>query len=178
MLIAGRIWKDGTWWLAESEIADVITQGKTRADAAAMLADAVESLANRPSFKVTVRDAPASGAGAVTIEANEPAALVALVLRRQREAHGLSLGQAAAALGQSSRNAYARYEQGAATPTLEKFEELLRAVAPNAAVVVGTVRRHCARSERTAGLGRKRFGTLPDGTRRAARREPRSNRDS
>jgi len=30
MMIAGRLWKDGTWWLAESEIADVYTQGRSR----------------------------------------------------------------------------------------------------------------------------------------------------
>lgn len=138
MLIAGRIWKDGAWWLAESEIADVATQGKTRTEAAAMLADAIESLANRPGFKVTVRDAPSAGEGGVTLEANDSAALVALVLRRQREANGLSLSQVAEALGQSSKTAYARYEQGHSVPTIEKFEELLRAVSSNAAVIIGT----------------------------------------
>jgi hypothetical protein len=138
MLIAGRIWKDGQWWLAESAIADVMTQGKTRTEAAAMLADAVESLVNRPGFKVMVRDAPSAGDGGVTLEASDPALLAALVLRRQREANGLSLSQAAEALGQTSKTAYARYEQGQTVPTIEKFEELLRAVSPEAAVIIGT----------------------------------------
>jgi hypothetical protein len=138
MMIAGRIWKDGSWWLAESEIADVITQGKTRTEAAAMLADAIESLVDRSSFRVTVRDAPSAGDGGVTIEANDPAALVALVLRRQRQVSGLSLADVAEKLGQTSKTAYARYEQGDAMPSMEKFEELLRAVSPTATVIIGT----------------------------------------
>mgnify|MGYP001584272519 CR=1 FL=1 len=54
MMITGRLWKDGTWWLAESEIADVRTQGRSRKDAALMLADAFETLIDRPGCKVTV----------------------------------------------------------------------------------------------------------------------------
>lgn len=136
MMIEGRIWKDGTWWLAEAEIADVMTQGKTRTEAAMMLGDAIESLVNRSGFKVTVRDED-RGAGTVTIEANEPAALAALVLRRQREVQGLSLSQVAERLGQTSKTAYARYEQGNVLPSLEKFDELLRAVAPDVSIVIG-----------------------------------------
>jgi ribosome-binding protein aMBF1 (putative translation factor) len=101
-----------------------------------MLADAIESLVNREGFKVTVRDADPE-AGTVTIEANEPAALVALVLRRQRVASGLSLSQVVERLGQSSKTAYARYEQGDVMPSIDKIDELLRAVAPDAAIMIG-----------------------------------------
>jgi transcriptional regulator with XRE-family HTH domain len=93
-------------------------------------------LINRPGFKVTVSD---EGDGdQVLVEANEPAALAAYVLKYQREVHGLSLAQVAKALGASSRNAYARYEQGASVPTLDKFAELLRAVAPEVTLIMGT----------------------------------------
>src|SRR6185295_10625320 len=57
MMIAGRLRKDGTWWLAESEIADVCTQGRSRKAAAQMLEDAFETLLDRPGCKVTVTDA-------------------------------------------------------------------------------------------------------------------------
>ncbi len=57
MMIAGRLWKDGTYWLAESEIADVCTQGRSRKAAAQMLEDAFETLLDRPGCKVTVTDA-------------------------------------------------------------------------------------------------------------------------
>jgi Helix-turn-helix. len=38
-------------------------------------------------------------------------------------------------LGQRSKNAYARYEQGRAMPTVEKLERLLEAVAPDRKIV-------------------------------------------
>ena len=137
MMLIGRLSKKtGTSWAAEAPVAGVYTQGRSRRDAAAMLADAFESLINRPGFKVTVID---EGRGdQVLIEANEPAALAAYVLKYQREAHGLSLAQVAKVLGASSRNAYARYEQGESVPTLDKFAELLRAVAPEVTLIIGT----------------------------------------
>lgn len=132
-MIRGRIFKSGAWWAAEAPDAGVFTQGKTRADAKAMLADAFESLIDRSGFKVTVSD---FGEGEdVLVEANEAAPLAAYVLKHQREIHGMSLAQVAAALGTSSRNAYARYEQGTSAPTLDKLQELLRAVAPEMAVI-------------------------------------------
>jgi transcriptional regulator with XRE-family HTH domain len=56
-------------------------------------------------------------------------------LRRQRERQGLTLAEAAERLGQRSRNAYARYEQGKAMPTVEKMEQLLKAIAPDQEIV-------------------------------------------
>jgi ribosome-binding protein aMBF1 (putative translation factor) len=65
------------------------------------------------------------------VECDPPEALVALVLRRRREAAGLSLADVAERIGAKSRNAYARYEQGAALPTITKLAELLHAVDPD-----------------------------------------------
>jgi transcriptional regulator with XRE-family HTH domain len=45
------------------------------------------------------------------------------------------LAQAAERLGQRSRNAYARYEQGKSMPTVEKLEQLLSAIAPDQKIV-------------------------------------------
>jgi predicted RNase H-like HicB family nuclease len=79
--LAGRVWKDGTWWLAECPIADVMTQGKTRTDAGLMLADAIESLVNQDGFKVTVSEVVPDGTLAVS--ANDPFAIAALILKRR-----------------------------------------------------------------------------------------------
>lgn len=136
MKMTGKIWKDGKDWLAECEVADVMTQGTTRVDACMMLQDAIESLVNREGFKVTVRYAN-DAEGDVVIEASDPAALAALVLKRQRIAHGLSLADVAEKLGQASKTAYARYELGQVVPSLEKFDELLAAVAPEFGVTIG-----------------------------------------
>jgi transcriptional regulator with XRE-family HTH domain len=72
----------------------------------------------------------------VIVEANEPGRLAAQVLKYQREVHRLSLTEVAKLLGATSRNAYARYEQGQAVPSIDKLYELLRIVAPEMALVL------------------------------------------
>jgi len=57
--------------------------------------------------------------------------MISLLLRRQREKSGLSLSEVTERLGAKSRNAYARYEQGKSAPTLEKLDQLLKAVSPD-----------------------------------------------
>lgn len=139
MMITGRLWKAGTWWLAESEIADVCTQGRSRKTAALMLADAFETLIDRAHCKVTVADCGRAD-GEVTIEASEPAALAAFVLQRLRQNSGKSLSEVAQAMGRASKNAYARYEQGRAVPTIEMFDDLLRAVSDDTTLIIGSRR--------------------------------------
>jgi predicted transcriptional regulator len=154
MMLIGRLSKaTGTWWAAEAPVAGVYTQGRSRKNAAAMLADAFESLINRPRFKVTVLD---DDGDQVFITANEPAALAAYVLKYQREVHGLSLAQVAKVLGASSRNAYARYEQGESVPTLDKFAELLNAVAPEVTLIIGTRKPAMAAPRKPAQLSTRR----------------------
>jgi predicted RNase H-like HicB family nuclease len=135
MLISGRIWKDGAMWLAESEIVDVCTQGRSKKDAIAMLADAFETLIDDPKIKIAVEEVDREGG--VMIDSNRPAVLAAFVLQRLRLRSGRSLSQVAESMGRASKNAYARYEQGEAIPTLEKFEELLHAVSSDATLIIG-----------------------------------------
>jgi transcriptional regulator with XRE-family HTH domain len=52
------------------------------------------------------------------------------MLKRQREAHSLTLVEVARRLGRKSPNAYARYEQGKSLPTLEKLNKLIKAIDP------------------------------------------------
>jgi len=132
MRFEGRIKKDGKYWLVEIPAFDALTQGRTKREAHAMAKDLLETMADKPGFDVTVY--PKSGE-AFEIGANRTGVLVALLLRRQRERQGLSLAQAAERLGQRSRNAYARYEQGKAVPTIEKLEQLLKAIAPDQTIV-------------------------------------------
>lgn len=127
MRFHGRVYKNGKWWLAEIPILDAMTQGRTRQEALVMVADLLETLANRPAFLVQVH----RGAGeAFEVSSVDTRGMISLLLRRQRERSGLSLADAAARLGAKSRNAYARYERGTSVPTLEKLTELLQAVAP------------------------------------------------
>ncbi len=135
MMITGRVRKEeGVWWSAEAPVAGIYTQGTSAKDAMAMLADAFEALVDRPGFKVAVTEH--GPGGEVLVDSSEPAALIAYVLKYQRETHGMSLGGVATALGESSRTTYARYERGDVVPTVQKLVDALRAVAPELAVVI------------------------------------------
>jgi DNA-binding XRE family transcriptional regulator len=127
MRLAGRIWKDGKHWLVEVPMLDATSQGRTRVEAFRMIADLVATMADKPGFAVEVFPGPGSQ---FEIGTPDAAALVAVMLRRQREKHGLSLAEVAKRLGARSKTAYARYEQGKSVPSVEKLFELLAAVAP------------------------------------------------
>lgn len=126
--------QEGIWWSAHCDIAGIFTQGKSKADAMQALADAFEDVVNRDGFKVTVT---ALEGDEVRVEATDPARLLGVVLRYQREAHHLSLADVAKRIGASSRNAYARYEHGTSMPKLDTVQEILKAVAPELSLTVG-----------------------------------------
>ena len=88
MRLHGCVYQDGKFWLAEVPLLDAMTQGRTRKEALAMVADLLETLANRPGFSVQVH----LGTHEVfEVRAADTRGLMSLVLRRQRERSGLSL---------------------------------------------------------------------------------------
>jgi hypothetical protein len=133
MRFEGRLLKQGKWWAIEVPMLGVFTQGRSKREAYEMIKDAVELLADTPGFRVDVY--PGVGRH-FEVGAPDERTLVALLLRRQRQARGLSLAEVTRRLGLKSRNAYARYEQGKAVPTVEKLTELLRAVNPERDLVL------------------------------------------
>lgn len=127
MRFDGRVFRVGRHWAIEVPILGVASQGRTKKGAYGMIADAIESLVNKGHFKVRVYP----GAGKYfEIGASDEAALTAFMLRRTRLRAGLTLAEAAQRLGAKSLNAYARYEQGRAVPTVVKLSKLLAAVVP------------------------------------------------
>jgi hypothetical protein len=133
MRLSGKVAKDGRFWLIEVPLLDALTQGRTRREAFEMLADLVATMAGRPALKLQFFPGQE---GSFELAADDVGALIALVLRRQRQKSGLSLAAVAAALGARSRNEYARYEQGRALPSLDKLDKLLRAVAADRDLVL------------------------------------------
>ncbi len=132
MRFEGRIWKDGKHWLVEIPVLNAMTQGRTKKEAFDMAADLVETLVNVKGFTVQVH--PFQGDN-FELSSNNPRLMLALMLKRQRQRHGLSLAQVARKLKASSRNSYARYEQGLSMPTVEKLAELLSAVSDTDLVI-------------------------------------------
>ena len=133
MRFCGRVYKDGREWLAEIPMLEYITQGRTRKEALDMIGDLIETMVGKKHFIAQVY--PARG-DRFAVGSDDVRALVALLLRRKRELSGMSLAEAASRLGVASRNAYARYEQGKAVPTIEKLCQLLHAVCPEEDLVI------------------------------------------
>ena len=132
MRFPGRVKKDGRFWLVEIPAFDAFTQGRTKREAFAMAEDLLETMAGAKGFRAAIYP---TGGETFEIGANHIGVLLALLLRRQRERQGITLAEAAQRLGQRSRNAYARYEQGKSMPTVEKLEQLLKAIAPDHRIV-------------------------------------------
>ena len=137
MRFPGKIYKDGKFWLAEIPILEAMTQGHTRKEALEMVADMVETMVNKKGFKAEVF---LGSGGNFEVGSKDLKPLISLLLQRKRELSNLSLAQAAERLGVSSRNAYARYEQGRSVPTVGKLNELLNAVSPNTDLVISESR--------------------------------------
>jgi hypothetical protein len=129
MRFEGKVWKNkgSKYWLVEVPLLDVMTQGTSKDNAYSMMADAIECLVNKKGFKVDVRPIDSES---FTVGASHESAMIALMLKRQREAHHLTLAEVARRLGQKSPNAYARYEQGKSLPTVEKLNKLMKAIDP------------------------------------------------
>ena len=125
MRLEGHLRREDGWWLAEIPLLDVMTQGRSKGEARDMVSDLLETMAGCPGFTAAVRS---TGERSFDISGSEVGVLVAILLRRLRGRAGLSLAEVARKLGHRSRNAYARYEQGRAVPTVEKLAELLGAV--------------------------------------------------
>ena len=108
-------------------VLQAMTQGRTRKEALEMAADWLETMVDRPKFKASVHPGKK---GAFELAGSDVRSMIRILLRRKREAHGLSLSEVAERLGAKSRNEYARYEQGLSMPSLEKLERLLHALDP------------------------------------------------
>ena len=133
MRFAGKLVKDGRWWLAEIPMLDAMTQGRTRREALKMVKDWIETAVNRDDFCAEVHE---KGRSEFEVSGSDAKSMVALLLRRRRAASGASLREMASRLGATSRNAYARYERGEAAPTLEKLDALLKATSPGGDFVI------------------------------------------
>jgi predicted RNase H-like HicB family nuclease len=133
MRFHGKLRRDGKYWLADVPVFDAMTQGRTRKEVLEMIADWFVTMVDHKGFSVRVHPI---GPDEFEISSPDARRMISLLLQRQRQKSGLSLAQAAKRLGAKSRNAYARYEQGVSVPTVEKLDELLRAIAPNREIVI------------------------------------------
>jgi len=134
MEMEGKVWKDGKFWLVEVPALDAMTQGKTRKEALVMIEDLVLDMTRSyfedevvKDFIVSVTDYKKDTIG---VTANDYRLFLALSLRRQREKSGSTVREASERLGSKSPNAYAQYERGRTSISVDKYEQLLTAANP------------------------------------------------
>lgn len=134
MEIAGKVWKDGKFWLVEVPVLDILTQGLTRKEAVFMVEDAILQLIEcyfeskeLNDFKLEVIDYKGSDIG---VRASNNNIMLSFSLIRQREKSGSTVREAAERLGSSSPNSYAQYERGKTRISLDQYEKLLHAANP------------------------------------------------
>jgi transcriptional regulator with XRE-family HTH domain len=137
MMIHGEIEHSGSMYGAVLEPLAMYGQGKTREAACTMLATTIlEHVADHgplDGFEVEVTD---DGEATIYVTSNDPARLTALLLRRLRELHELSLADVTKAMNARSRNGWAQYEHGRIDPSLGKLQEMLAVVAPELTLAI------------------------------------------
>lgn len=129
MWIEGSLTRDGKFWMVDFPGLDAFTQGRTKKEAYFMAKDLLEGLAEVEGFDLDIIVMQGEGdtlrAGAVDTKG-----FTAFILRRWRQAHSLTLQEAAKRLGSTSLNSYARYEQGRSEPTISMMQKLIQAISP------------------------------------------------
>ncbi|MDE0512013.1 MAG: helix-turn-helix transcriptional regulator [Gammaproteobacteria bacterium] len=137
MKFQGKAFKSGKFWLAEIPFLELMTQGRTKKELLLMVEDLFITLADKKGFEVYVkcfRD------GVLEIGSNDNKVMIGLLLKRQRQLNNLTVQEMAERLGSSSKNAYARYEQGKTLPSIDKLQELLGAAGSVSDVVISEAR--------------------------------------
>ncbi len=137
MKFQGKAFKSGKFWLAEIPFLELMTQGRTKKELLLMVEDLFIALADKKGFEVHVK---CSTDGTLEVGSNDNKVMVGLLLKRQRQSHNLTVREVAERLGSSSRNAYARYEQGKTLPSIDKLQELLKAIGSGSDLVISPAR--------------------------------------
>ena len=133
MMIEGRVWKEGTFWLVEIPLLDYLTQGRTKKEAFVMAKDIVITGVDKKGFMVELNKGKDDS---FQLTSNDTNALLSHMLKRQRQKHGLTVRDVSSRLHSKSPNAFSIYERGKSAPTINKLEELFHAIDPDASLVL------------------------------------------
>jgi hypothetical protein len=128
MKIGGKIWKSETekFWLAEIPFLNFMVQATSKEEIPETIKEAIELFIDSPGFEANV----SMSGNTALIDSNDTKKLIALILRRQRSKMNLNLEEVAENLNAKSLDEYAQYEQAKHLPSLEKLEQLLKAIDP------------------------------------------------
>lgn len=133
----GRVSREGKWWAVGVPALDVWTQGKSKAEAYAMIKEAVELSLDKP---IEVEVLPMDDELFVlrAKDGKNDKALVALMLKNHRANSKLSQEQLAKRL-RVEKGTYAQYEQARSLPSVDKIEQFISAMGGREHVVLNVV---------------------------------------
>ena len=137
MKFQGKAFKNGKFWLADIPFPELMTQGRTKKELLLMVEDLFVTLADKKGFEVNVK---CTKDGILEIGSNDNKVMIGLLLKRKRQLNSLTIQQVAERLGSTSKNAYARYEQGKTLPSIDKLQDLLNATGPFSDLVISQAR--------------------------------------
>ena len=137
MKFQGKAFKNGKFWLADIPFLELMTQGRTKKELLLMVEDLFVTLAGKKGFEVNVK---CTKDGILEIGSNDNKVMVGLLLKRKRQLNNLTIQQVAERMGSTSKNAYARYEQGKTLPSIDKLQDLLNATGPFSDLVISQAR--------------------------------------
>ena len=137
MKFQGKVVKNGKFWLADIPFLELMTQGRTKKELLLMVEDLFVTLAGKKGFEVNVK---CTKDGIIEIGSNDNKVMVGLLLKRKRQLNNLTIKQVAERMGSTSKNAYARYEQGKTLPSIDKLQDLLNATGPFSDLVISQAR--------------------------------------
>ena len=137
MKFQGKVFKNGKFWLADIPFLELMTQGRTKKELLLMVEDLFVTLAGKKGFEVNVK---CTKDGIIEIGSNDNKVMVGLLLKRKRQLNNLTIQQVAERMGSTSKNAYARYEQGKTLPSIDKLQDLLNATGPFSDLVISQAR--------------------------------------
>ena len=108
----------------------IFTQGKDTEDCLRMATEAVDLICDVKSKILR------SSKTTFFVSADDSKKLVGGFLQTMRSNSGLSISEVAARLGSKSKNSYAQYEQGRVLPSIDKLDQLIRAMNPDQFMVI------------------------------------------
>lgn len=101
MILPGKYYKEGKFWLIEISQLDALTQSTSRSGAFNMIQDWIMTMANCLDLKMEFID---QGAGNFIIKFDNPAPIVSLMLERAKKESGMSLSMLMQALELTSKS--------------------------------------------------------------------------
>ena len=130
--LQGKYYKDGKYWISEIPFIYLMDQGKTKSESLKMIRSSVEELMTNSGFECQIED---KGDGEFVLSSENVKLLTCFVLRRLREAQGLSIREVSALLKHKSHTEYARHEAGTTAMTLETFNRYIEALTDKELVI-------------------------------------------